>query len=98
MLWLREGGITLYHLKDVIRRRAFQSLHEVLVEYDYIDEKVALILNLTPLAGAFSILIAGFLLSTFVFYLELYSVRGSKSIITVLRDINEKRYQQKNEI
>lgn len=97
MLWLREGGITLYHLKDVIRRRAAHSLREVLVEYDYVDEGVAIILNLTPLGGAFSLLIVGFCLSTFVFYLELRSVCGTKSVFSVLRVIHEKKSQE-NEI
>ncbi|XP_043468883.1 uncharacterized protein LOC122502754 [Leptopilina heterotoma] len=98
MLWLREGGITLYHLKDVIRRRAVHSLREVLVEYDYVDEGVAIILNLTPLGGAFSLLIVGFCLSTFVFYLELRSVRGTKSVFSVLRVIHEKKSREENEI
>ena len=87
MLWLKEGGITLYHLKDVIRRRASQSLFEVLIEHDFPDDGVARVLELTPLGAAFSFLILGFLVSTIVFFLELHSVRGSKSILAVLKEI-----------
>ncbi|XP_072753051.1 uncharacterized protein [Anoplolepis gracilipes] len=48
--WLRESGITYFHLGDVIRRRANFNLREVLKEYDNLN-KSARVLGLTPLGG-----------------------------------------------
>ncbi|XP_012270162.1 uncharacterized protein LOC105694252 [Orussus abietinus] len=78
MLWLREGGITIFHQKDVIRRRVKLSLREVLKEQDKSDG-VARVLALTPLGAGFSFLIFGLFVSTVVFYLELRSGRKSRS-------------------
>ena len=85
MLWLKEGGISFYHLKDVIRRRASPSLHEVLIEHDFTDDGIAKVLGLTPLGAGFSLLIIGYFVSSFVFYLESRKVRGSRSVIVVLK-------------
>ncbi|XP_066603142.1 probable glutamate receptor [Prorops nasuta] len=78
MLWLKESGITFFHLRDVIRRRTGLHLREVLVEHDGSDGD-ARVLTLTPLGAGFSMLIVGLFLSTFVFYLELKSVGDFES-------------------
>ncbi|KAG7201633.1 hypothetical protein KM043_004369 [Ampulex compressa] len=90
LLWLKESGITFFHLRDVIRRRASFNLREVLVEQDGHDGS-ARVLSLTPLGAGFSMLLVGLMISTFVFYLELRQVSGSRPIRAVLRDIDTQR-------
>ncbi|XP_076751512.1 ionotropic receptor 21a [Xylocopa sonorina] len=76
ILWLKETGITIWHLRDVIRRRDSYNLREVLVEHDAYDGN-AQILGLTPLGAGFSLLLVGSAIATIVFYLELK--RAAKS-------------------
>ncbi|KOC68373.1 hypothetical protein WH47_03531 [Habropoda laboriosa] len=90
MLCLKETGITIWHLRDVIRSRASYNLHEVLVEHDGYDGSVQ-VLGLTPLGAGFSLLLVGTSIATLVFYLELKRAAGSSSVRQFLREIDGKR-------
>ncbi|XP_076391332.1 uncharacterized protein LOC100883035 isoform X2 [Megachile rotundata] len=91
ILWLRETGITIWHLRNVIRKRNNYNLRKVLVEQDGYDGSTQ-VLGLTPLGAGFSLLLVGLSMSMLVFYLELkYAARKSNSIRDILRDIDKKR-------
>ena len=90
MLRLKEAGITIWHLRDVIRRRDSYNLRRVLIEYDGYDGSVQ-VLGLTPLAAGFSLLLVGASIAGLVFYLELTRAAGSASIRDVLRSIASNR-------
>ncbi|EFN83705.1 Glutamate receptor [Harpegnathos saltator] len=90
ILWLKETGITNFHLVDVIRRRASYNLREVHKEYDGHDG-TARVLGLMPLGAGFSTLVMGLLISTMVFLYELRHAAGKRPIREVLREMREKR-------
>lgn len=79
ILWLKETGIVIWHLRDVIRRRGNYNFREVFIERDGYDGSVQ-VLGLMPLGAGFSLLLVGFLISTLVFCLELKRVSGKISI------------------
>lgn len=79
ILWLKETGIVIWHLRDVIRRRGNYNFREVFIERDGYDGRVQ-VLGLMPLGAGFSLLLVGFLISTLVFCLELKRVSGKISI------------------
>ncbi|XP_031773640.1 uncharacterized protein LOC100865801 isoform X2 [Apis florea] len=79
ILWLKETGIVIWHLRDVIRRRGNYNFREVFIERDGYDGSVQ-VLGLMPLGAGFSLLLVGFLISTLVFCLELKHVSGKISI------------------
>ncbi|XP_053978467.1 uncharacterized protein LOC128876273 isoform X1 [Hylaeus volcanicus] len=93
MLLLKETGITVWHLRNVIRRRDCSNLREVLIEHDGYDGSIQ-VLGLTPLAAGFSLLIAGSSMAVFVFYLELKRASGSNTIGHLLECIASKRAAQ----
>ncbi|CAK9806164.1 Glutamate receptor U1 [Anthophora quadrimaculata] len=93
MLYLKETGITIWHLRDVIRSLGSYNLHEVLVEHDGYDGNVQ-VLGLTPLGAGFSLLLVGSSIASLVFYLELKHAAAktrSSSVRKLLREINRKR-------
>lgn len=90
ILWLKETGITTFHLGDVIRRRATFNLREVLKEYDGQDGSTR-VLGLMPLGAGFTILAIGLLISTMVFIYELRQAAGTRPIHEVFREVREKR-------
>lgn len=91
ILLLKQTGITVWHLRSVIRRRTSYSLREVREEHDGYDGSVQ-VLGLTPLAAGFSLLLVGSFLATFVFYLEVKRVVASTYVRQVLRRVtNESR-------
>ncbi|XP_014488290.1 PREDICTED: uncharacterized protein LOC106751750 [Dinoponera quadriceps] len=90
MLWLKEAGITKFHLSDVIRRRASFNLREVLKEYDGHDG-TARVLGLIPLGAGFTTLAVGLLISAIVFLHELRRAAGTRPIREVLREVRDKR-------
>ncbi|XP_032687038.1 glutamate receptor ionotropic, delta-1 [Odontomachus brunneus] len=90
ILWLKETGITNFHLDDVIRRKANLNLREVLKEYDDHDGK-ARVLGLMPLGAGFITLAIGLLISTIVFFHELRQAAGTRPIREVFRELREKR-------
>ncbi|EZA56100.1 hypothetical protein DMN91_010215 [Ooceraea biroi] len=94
ILWLKESGITHYHLTDVLRRRTNFNLFEVLEEYEGSDGN-AKSLKLTPLGAGFMMLIVGLLISTVVFFYELKQAADSRSIREVFRDIQKRREEWK---
>ncbi|XP_050482745.1 uncharacterized protein LOC126869794 isoform X1 [Bombus huntii] len=89
ILWLKETGIVIWHLRDVIRRRDNYNLREVLVEHDKYDGHVQ-VLGLMPLGAGFSLLLVGMSIATFVFYLELRRTAKTTSVSNRLRDIDKK--------
>ncbi|CAL7946158.1 unnamed protein product [Xylocopa violacea] len=96
IMWLKETGITIWHLRDVIRRRDSYNLREVLVEHDAYDGH-AQILGLTPFGAGFSLLLVGSTIATIVFYLELK--RAAKSGLctrVAIRRIHRKRGLRSN--
>ncbi|XP_029167016.1 uncharacterized protein LOC114937640 [Nylanderia fulva] len=88
--WLRESGITYFHLNDVLHRKANFNLREVLKEYDNLD-KSARVLGLMPLGAGFTALIVGLLISTIIYFYELKQAAGSRSIREVFREIQKRR-------
>ncbi|XP_076549043.1 uncharacterized protein LOC117600898 isoform X1 [Osmia lignaria lignaria] len=90
IMWLKETGITVWHLRNVIRRRDNYNLREVRLEHDGYDGSVQ-VLGLTPLGAGFSLLLVGLSIATFVFYLELKHAAKSTSVREILRDIDNKR-------
>ncbi|XP_076178737.1 uncharacterized protein LOC143152464 isoform X2 [Ptiloglossa arizonensis] len=91
ILLLKQTGITVWHLRSVIRRRTSYSLREVREEHDGYDGSVQ-VLGLTPLAAGFSLLLVGSFLATFMFYLEVKRVVASTYVRQVLRRVtNESR-------
>ncbi|XP_076298048.1 uncharacterized protein LOC143217546 [Lasioglossum baleicum] len=90
MLSLKEAGIVERHLHDVTRRHNSYDLRDVLVEHDGYDGSVQII-GLMPLAAGFSLLILGFSIAVFVFYMELKRAARSTSICHILRAIDGKR-------
>lgn len=86
MLRLKEAGITIWHLRDVIRRRNSFNLRQLLIEHDRYDGSVQ-VLGLTPLAAGYSLLLVGASIAGLVFYLELTRAAGSTSIRDVRRSI-----------
>ncbi|XP_076669091.1 glutamate receptor ionotropic, delta-1 [Andrena cerasifolii] len=90
MLRLKEAGITIWHLRDVIRRRDSYNLRQVLIEHDGYDGSVQ-VLGLTPLAAGFSLLLIGATIAVLVFHLELTRAARSTSIRDVLRSIASNR-------
>ncbi|XP_020286613.1 uncharacterized protein LOC109856099 [Pseudomyrmex gracilis] len=90
ILWLKESGITYYHLDNVIRRKTTINLREVLKEYDGLDN-TAHVLGLTPLAAGFTTLIVGLLISIMVFFYEIKQTAGLRPIREVFREIHQKR-------
>ncbi|RLZ02267.1 Ionotrophic receptor 101 [Cephus cinctus] len=95
MLRIKEGGLNIFHLEDVVRRRAGLSLREVLVERDK-NDGVPRVLSITPLGAGFSFLLVGLLVSCVTFYLEIRSVRNGRSTRAVLHDIEKKRISVNN--
>lgn len=90
MLWLRESGIALFHLNNVMHRRISFNLREVVKEHDSLDG-IYRRLGLTPLGVGFLVLIVGLLASTIIFFYELKQASNSRSIREVFRDIQKKR-------
>ncbi|KYN30997.1 Glutamate receptor U1 [Trachymyrmex septentrionalis] len=90
MLWLRESGIALFHLNNVMHRRISFNLREVVKEHDGLDG-IYRRLGLTPLGVGFLVLIVGLLASTIVFFYELKQASNSRSICEAFRDIHKKR-------
>ncbi|XP_057334918.1 uncharacterized protein LOC130673760 isoform X1 [Microplitis mediator] len=77
ILWLKETGLSVYHLQDVIYRRTPLHLREVLIERD-IETQEAKALRLLPLSAGFAFLFFGLFISFVVFCFELKSFyRGS---------------------
>ncbi|XP_043511096.1 ionotropic receptor 21a-like [Frieseomelitta varia] len=70
ILRLRETGIIIGHLRDVIRRRDSYNLREVTVEHDRYDGSIQ-VLGLMPLGAGFFLLFVGSLIASMTFYLEL---------------------------
>ncbi|XP_043589910.1 uncharacterized protein LOC122570923 isoform X3 [Bombus pyrosoma] len=89
ILRIKETGIIIWHLRDVIRRRDNYNLREVLVEHDKYDGHVQ-VLGLMPLSAGFSLLLVGMSIATFVFYLELKRTAKTVSVRDRLRDIDKK--------
>lgn len=90
ILWLKETGIVIWHLRDVIRRRGNYNFREVFIERDRYDGSVQ-VLGLTPLGAGFSLLLIGFFIATLIFCLELYNINWKQiiekiSVLRVLRD------------
>ncbi|KYN07606.1 Glutamate receptor [Cyphomyrmex costatus] len=97
MLWLRESGIALFHLNNVMHRRISFNLREVVKEHDGFDG-IYKRLGLTPLGVGFLTLIVGLLASTIRFFYELKQASNSRSIREVFRDIQKKRKMYKSSI
>ncbi|EGI62879.1 Glutamate receptor delta-1 subunit [Acromyrmex echinatior] len=95
MLWLRESGIALFHLNNVMHRRINFNLREVVKEHDGLDG-IYRRLGLTPLGVGFLVLIVGLLASTIVFFYELKQVSNSRSIREIFHDIHKKRKTYKS--
>lgn len=89
ILRIKETGIVIWHLRDVIRKRDNYNLREVLVEHDKYDGHVQ-VLGLTPLSAGFSLLLVGMSIATFIFYLELKRTAKTASVRDRLRDIDKK--------
>lgn len=89
-MWLRETGITRFHLNDVIERRSSVTLREVNKEYDN-HSGITRVLGLVPLGAGFTTLILGLLISAIVFLYELKQAAGTRRIREVLREIETKR-------
>ncbi|KAG6795400.1 hypothetical protein HZU73_09183 [Apis mellifera caucasica] len=87
ILWLKESGIVIWHLRDVIRRRGNYNFREVFIERDRYDGSVQ-VLGLTPLGAGFSLLLVGFFIATLVFCLELKHFVGKMCDLRIL--INRK--------
>ncbi|XP_043794564.1 uncharacterized protein LOC122715979 [Apis laboriosa] len=90
ILWLKETGIVIWHLRDVIRRRGNYNFRQVFIERDRYDGSVQ-VLGLTPLGAGFSLLLVGFFIATLIFCLELFNINWKQiiekiSVLRVLRD------------
>ncbi|XP_076245975.1 uncharacterized protein LOC143186286 [Calliopsis andreniformis] len=96
ILYLKETGITIWHLRDIIRKRDSYNLREVLQEHDGYDGSVQ-VLGLTPLGAGFSLLLVGSSIAILVFYVELKRAAKSTSIREVLRRIDGKRRSRESE-
>ncbi|KAG5344118.1 GLRK protein, partial [Acromyrmex charruanus] len=95
MLWLRESGIALFHLNNIMHRRISFNLREVVKEHDGLDG-IYKRLGLTPLGVGFLVLIVGLLASTIVFFYELKQASNSRSIREIFQDIHKKRKTYKS--
>ncbi|XP_034952698.1 uncharacterized protein [Chelonus insularis] len=73
ILWIRETGLAMYHLNNVIHRRTSINLREVLIEHD-VEANEATALIMTPLGAGFTMLIIGHLVALVMFYVELRSI------------------------
>lgn len=97
VLWLREFGLTKYHLTNVIHRHTSLSLREVLKEHDLSTNSHAKVLMLKPLVAGFGLLLTGLFVSTVVFIHELKKKHPGLSMINIFRVIRDDR-KCKNEI
>lgn len=90
ILRLRESGVIIWHLRDVIRRRDNYNLREVTVEHDRYDGSIK-VLGLMPLGAGFFLLFIGSLTASLTFYLELRRAAKATSVHDLLRNISKKR-------
>ena len=87
---LRESGIVVYHMQDVIHRRTGTHLREVFIERDRVDYDRAIVLTVYPLGVGFAALIFGFVLSGAVFYTEFRYVTKKFGVLRIFHSAYER--------